>query len=143
MGPRDDTALRLPPTPLHPQALHVVGRASEPLGVRLAGGGGSELLTIAACQVSLVRRSWELQAAASLSCCIGNSPPARLHAACLHAEPPLSYLLCGLLAPQCVVCSACTAGTPCPAGARQQASVRYTALLTDHSKRARLVLWIK
>ncbi|KAI7843001.1 hypothetical protein COHA_003334 [Chlorella ohadii] len=37
------------------QALHVVARACEPLGVRLAGGGGSELLTIAACQVSAGR----------------------------------------------------------------------------------------
>lgn len=51
LGPRDDVCIRLPPTPLHPQALQVA-HASEPLAVRLAGGGGSELLTIAPCQVS-------------------------------------------------------------------------------------------
>lgn len=51
LGAWDDTCIRLPPTPLHPQAI-VVARAAEPLAVRLAGGGGSELLTIAPCQVS-------------------------------------------------------------------------------------------
>ena len=51
LGAWDDTCIRLPPTPLHPQAI-VVARAAELLAVRLAGGGGSELLTIAPCQVS-------------------------------------------------------------------------------------------